>query len=104
MSSVHHADAPCHSDAEVARGALPRWLEGEAARLEALGTSSARWLAAEVRDLAAEARFLSALTHEVFVGRRDAMERGRIDDARAEGRAVGYLEGLADAGHPFYRD
>lgn len=102
MSSVHHAEAPCHLDAEVARDALPRWLEEEAARFESIGTGSARWLAAEVRALAAEARLLQAVTGEQLVDRREALEASRLDQAREVACVRGYLEGLADAGRPFF--
>jgi hypothetical protein len=65
---------------------MPDWIEAQAAKLHALGSDLAEWLAAKVDELAAECRTLDATTPAEFEDRREALtewvaEHDRMSDA-----------------------
>jgi hypothetical protein len=74
---------------------LPEFLDIEASRLRQLATPSASWLAAELEQLATEARRLETLTAEAFEHARQIAywESARLVDTRAWDD--GYRAGLA---------
>lgn len=93
---AEHLGFPDGDPPDEPRLPFAEWVRVKASLVRLDGSNAARWLAAEIDQLADLAEMVGAETPDQFDGRHEAMECGRSGDLVHAGYTRGYADGKSE--------